>query len=640
MSDTGELSRSATTIGNQSARSRPAKPSSHGRRFWFALVLVLSALYMARELKRGWVPGDEGTLAESAERVLRGELPHRDYHEAYTGGLSYVNAVAFRVFGTNLASMRYMLFLFFLAWVPAVYYVASRFVSPPVASAVTLLAVAWGPPNYAAAMPSWYNLFFATFGMAALLRYVEVQSGRWCLIAGFCGGISILFKLLGLYFVAGALLTLLFREQMAPNAAPADRRERLWYRGFLLTGILLYEALVFGLLRQLANAATYLYYWVPNLAVGATIVWQEFHAGQNRSRRFSFFLRESALFGMGFAAPIAVFLIPYWLTGSLSAVVRDLITLPGRLIVYAGAKPTLFALVLGSTADLVVIAAVLSIRSINPRHFWKQILLGVPIAALIWAALLLARQAPGFYMVVWNAVWALAPFIVVLGVGLLVRWSMFNRLEVMQRQRLFITLSVTAACGLLQFPFRNIYFCYIAPLVLLSATAVVSLIERPPRLAVGGMMCFFFLYAVFELTPGFVYHLAYEYTPDIQTVRLSLPRGGGLRVSAATAREYEVLDSLIRQHARGEYILAKPDCPEVYFLSGFRDPSGIFFAFYYEDASGRTQRALAAIQLHNINLVVLNHLSAEPTPDDLRAALEREFPNRADAGRFEVRWKP
>jgi Dolichyl-phosphate-mannose-protein mannosyltransferase len=621
--------------------SQPAKFSSRGR-LLLALVFVLSALYMAKELKRGWVPSDEGTLAESAERVLHGELPHRDYHEGYTGGLSYLNAAAFRVFGTNLVSMRYMLFLFFLAWVPAVYYAASRFVSAPVASAVTLLAVAWGPPNYAAAMPSWYNLFFATFGLAALLRYIEVQTGRWLLVAGLCGGVSFLFKLPGLYFVAGALLFLLFREQMAPSATSANRRESLWYRGFLLTTVLLYEALLFGLLRKLPNAATYLYFWVPNLAVGAAIVWHEFHAGQNRSQRFSFVSRELALFGVGVAAPIAVFLTPYCLTGSLSPVARDLITIPGRLILHAGAEPTVFWFVLGSFANLAVIGAVLLIRSVNPRQFWERMLFGVPIAILIPATLLLARQASGFYMVVWNTIWVLAPLAVVLGMGLLMRGPFLSRISPVQRQRLFLVLAATATSSLIQFPFTiPIYFCYIAPLLLLSVTAIVSLIDRPPVLAVAGAMCFCFLYAVFELTPGFIYDLGIKCMPDIQTVQLSVPRGGGLRVSAATAREYEELDSLIRQHARGEYILAKPDSPEVYFLSGFYDPTGIFFEFY-EDSSVRTQRALAAIQLHNINLVVVNHHPpfGGSIADDLRAKLEREFPNRADAGDFEVRWKP
>jgi hypothetical protein len=618
------------------------RPSRVASRSWLViLVFALSALYLAQELKRGWVPSDEGTLAASAERVLHGDVPHRDYHEGYTGGLAYLNAAAFRLFGTNLASMRYMLFLFFLPWVPAVYYVASRFVSAPVAGAVTLLAVAWGPPNYAAAMPSWYNLFFATFGLAALLRYIEVQTGRWLLVAGLCGGVSILFKLPGLYFVAGVLLFLLFHEQMAPSTTAPDRRESLWYRGFLLTTVLLYDALLFGLLRKLANVATYFYFWVPNLAVSAAIVWHEFYAAQNRSRRFSFLLRELALFGVGVAAPVALFLIPYCLTGSLSLVVGDLIVLPGRVILHAGGKPIVFLFVLGSFVNLVLIAAVLFVRSFKPQQVLEHVLLGVPIAVLVSASLLLARQAPGFYMVVWHTIWAFVPFAVVLGVGLLVRRSMLNRLESMQRQRLFMILSVTAGCGLIQFPFGTIYLCYIAPLVVLSAAAVVSLMDQPPRLAVAGLMCFCFLYAVFEMTPGFVYHMAVEYTPDLQRVKLSLPRGGGLRVTATTAREYEELDSLIRQHARGQYILAKPDSPEVYFLSGFHDPTGVFFDFY-EDASGRTQRALAAIQLHNINLVVLNHHPpfAGPVSDDLRTALEREFPNRADAGDFEVRWKP
>jgi hypothetical protein len=597
---------------------------------------------MARELKRGWVPSDEGTLAECADRVLRGELPHRDYHEGYTGGLSYLNAAAFRLFGTNLASMRYMLFLFFLAWVPAVYYAASRFVSALLPGAITLLAVAWGPPNYAAAMPSWYNLFFATFGLAALLRYIEVQTERWLLLAGVCGGISLLFKLPGLFFIAGALLFLVFREQLAPSAKATDGRERLAYPGFVVTAVVFYEAMVFLLLRKLANSATYLYFWVPELAIGAALIWHEVYASRNRSQRFHFLLREVLLFATGVAIPIAAFLVPYLLTGNVGLLVRDIFAVSGQLIGRAGMKPPVGWFLEGITVVVLLIAVVLLTRSKTPPKLWEQALFGVPMALLIPFALFLAYRTRFFYQLLWSTIWVLAPVVVVVGVGLMIRWSRLKQLESIPRQRLFLTLSVTAACSLIQFPFSNtIYFCYIAPLVLLSITAVISLMDHPPRLAVAGMMCFCFLYVVLELTPGFVYHLGVQYTPDVQKVRLSIPRAGGLRVTAASAREYEELDSLIRQHARGEYILAKPDSPEVYFLSGFHDPNSIFFDFY-EEPSGRTQRALAAIASHNINLVVLNHRPpfAGPIADDLKTALEREFPNRADAGDFEVRWKP
>jgi hypothetical protein len=622
------------------------KPSSRGR-LLLALVLLLSALYMALELKRGWVPADEGTLAESADRVLQGELPHRDYHEGYTGGLSYLNAAAFRLFGTNLASTRYMLYLFFLAWVPAVYYAASRFVSAPVAAALTLLAVAWGPPNYAAAMPSWYNLFFATFGLAALLRYIEVRTERWLLLAGVCGGISMLFKLPGLFFVAGVLLFLVYREQLAPSAKPVHLRANWLYPGFVITSILLYEALLFVLLRSLANSATYFYFWVPELAIGAFLIWHEIYATGNRSHRFHFLLRDLLLFVAGVAIPLAVFLIPYLLTGSIGLLVRDISAISGLLIGRVGMKPPVRWFYQGLEINVVLIALVLFTRSKTTRSktapkLLGQILFGVSLAVLIASLLFLAHRSRYYYQHVWSTIWVFAPVVVVVGVGLLARWSWLSRLESIPRQRLLLTLSVTAACSLIQFPFSNtIYFCYIAPLVLLSITAVVSLMDRPPRLAVAGLMCFCFLYVVLELTPGFVDHLGTIYAPDTQTVRLSIPRAGGLRVSATSAREYEELASLIRQHARGEYILAKPDSPEVYFLSGFHDPTGIFFDFY-EDPSGRTQRALAAIDSHNINLVVLNHRPplAGPIAGDLKTALELEFPNRADAGDFEVRWKP
>ena len=204
--------------------------------------------------------------------------------------------------------MRYVLFAFCMAWILANYYVASRFVSAPIAAVVTLLGVVWGPPNATIPWPSWYNLFFATLGLAALLRYIEDEKRRWLILAGMCGGISFLFKMTGLYFVAGGLLFLAFREQMTRSSKPARRNEILFYRIFLVLSVLSYEALLFALLRKHANVVIYLYFWLPNLAVGATILWYEFFVQARRDRRFSFLFSELLVFGAGVALPILIFL--------------------------------------------------------------------------------------------------------------------------------------------------------------------------------------------------------------------------------------------------------------------------------------------------------------------------------------------
>src|SRR5215831_11435632 len=120
------------------------------------VVWIISAVYVGGFIDRGWIPHDEGTLAQSAERVLDGELPHRDFDEIYAG--------TFKFLGANLIYIRYVFFAFFLMFVPALYAIALRFASPWLAAAITLLGVVWSVPNYFAGLPSWYNLFFAVLG--------------------------------------------------------------------------------------------------------------------------------------------------------------------------------------------------------------------------------------------------------------------------------------------------------------------------------------------------------------------------------------------------------------------------------------------------------------------------------------------
>jgi hypothetical protein len=610
-------------------------------RLFLALAFLLSAFYMGKNLKRGWIPLDEGTLGLSAQYVLAGELPHKDYGEVYTGGLAYLNALAFRAFGVESASTRYLLYLFFLAWVPAIYYVATHFVSAPLASALTFLAVAWGPPNYPAAMPSWYNLFFATFGLAALLAYIEKQNSPLLVIAGLSGGISFLFKQVGLFFMAAVLLFLLFREQVANRKPTSVRPSRDFplYKIVAHLAVVLCEASLLLLILKKFSLFALVYFLLPVSFIGAFILWGEYNCPRH-SDRFSFLFREIGLFALGAAIPVAIFLAPFVRTGSVPDFIRDVFILPGKQISYAAKAPGLLTLVGGVSVD----GALLGGLFLTGAR-WRRRLTGLAVLGMI-LGLLLARISPYIYRLIWSAIWLLLPLLVIAGLFIQLRRSAVTAPKALEigtedRQKLFLILSVSMLCGLVQFPFSApTYYCYVAPLVVVMAAAVAGYIRRPPRLFLMAAYCFALLYAVFEVTPGFL-SLGRRYEPDRQTVPLRLPHTGHLRTSARRAQTYETLHAIIMQHAHSDYIYATPDCPEMYFIYGFRDPMRYFFDFFNEPGD-QPQSVLAKIHKYHINLVVLNGdpLFSPPLPANLRAVLEQEFPNRAATGSFEVRWKP
>src|SRR6478609_658945 len=159
------------------------------------IVILLAAVLLASDLNQGWVPHDEGALGQSAERVLAGQVPHRDFDEIYTGALAYMHALSFSIAPHASTTMRAPVFVFALFWVAAMYAIARRFVPPVGAAIVAITALVWSVPNYPAALPSWFNLFFATFGTLALLRNRETGRRHWLVLAGMAGGISFLFKL-------------------------------------------------------------------------------------------------------------------------------------------------------------------------------------------------------------------------------------------------------------------------------------------------------------------------------------------------------------------------------------------------------------------------------------------------------------
>jgi hypothetical protein len=98
--------------------------------------------------------------------------------------------------------------------------------------------------------------------------------------------------------------------------------------------------------------------------------------------------------------------------------------------------------------------------------------------------------------------------------------------------------------------------------------------------------------------------------------------------------------SLVRSKARGRYIYATPDAPEVYFLSRYPNPTRTIYDFL-DDPVDRTARILDLLERREVNLVVLNSkpgISA-PVASDLAEAMTVRFPHSSVVGRFIVRWR-
>lgn len=624
-------------------------------RRWLILLFVLcfSGVYEGRHLKRGWVPWDAGAYAESADRVLHGQLPHRDFVDAYTGGLSYLNAASMRLFGQNLAAERLMLLLFFLAWVPALYQIAAQFCRDWVAGAVVILAVTWSLPIYSEAVPSWYNLFFATFGVAALLAYLKRPSSKWLVLAGVCGGLSFLAKSVGLCYVAAVLFFFVFREQTTKAEAaatssethesPRMRLDSPAYTVFVLPCVLVFLLLLVRLVLPLtflgagAAAGESVLFLLPAASLCLVLVGGELKSGHRAGSalRFARLLRMCLPFGAGIILPMVVFLAPYFRAHASGALVRDLFAQASARIAAAYHLPDAFATVIPA---VFLISAVGVSAILSQRGRW---ILFAGTTGLLAVGVILSFAMWPSYIAVWSAAYWLPPLVVVLGCAILLSRWLAGADNLGGSQPLFLVLSVTALSSLVEFPYTApVYFCYIAPLALLAMAAVVQPLARVSRAMLGMVYTVFLVFAVFVVTPGFVFVTGSRYQPDEQTAVMNLSRAGNLRISSASAAIYDQLVPLIRKHAGSGEIYAGPDCPEVYFLSGYANLTPDLYDFL-DPSAEQPGQMIARISNAQVRVVVINNHPPLSPPLDagLRGEIVRRFPAGEVVGNFEVRWR-
>lgn len=624
------------TAASRATVGAPPGVSRHAGRA-LAVVMILGMLYVARHLDRGWVPSDDGVLAHAAERALRGQLPHRDFDDLYTGGLALWDAAAFRLFGVTLLSLRLALFGVFTLWIPAVFYLATRVCTPVRAAFVTFLAIVWSLPNYNAAMPSWYNLFLATFAIAAVVRSVETGGQRrWLVVAGIAAGLSILVKVVGLYLVAGILLSCVYDEQLA---AQADRGEHATggrgYSIFVTACLTLFVAALALLVRRDLGASELLQFLVPGAALAAFLVRREWalQAGPSAPRMRRLF-RTTLPFIAGVTLPVALFLVPYLRSESVPALLNGVFVLPMRRFDIVTRKlPPLYTVL----AVLPLLACAWAARRVRrPLRWYEAAALAAFVVVFVRAT---GTYAP-LYRFVWHSVRGLLPPLVLGGLWLLSHPRNADRARPALSRWTFLLLACTAMCSLVQFPFAApLYFAYVAPLVILSALMVLQYAGPLPPALPRTVLGIYMLFAMFRMNISALTRMGVDHVPFFGTKALALPRAG-IRISRGEQAIYDGIVPALVRHARGGATWAGPDLPEIYFLSGLRNPTRALSEMLSTDDLG-TDGLLRLLEAQGITAIVLNQNSyySHPLAPEIQAALERRYPFAEDYGPLQLRWR-
>jgi len=598
------------------------------------LVCLLSAALLLHSRDTVFFALDEGLLAQSAERVMQGQLPHRDFVDVYTGGLSALDALAFRVGGVSLMAIRDLLCLVAILWVPVLWLIADRVASPWAAGLVVLAAVAWSVPYYPLGMPSWYVLFLACAGAAALLRYIDTRRRRWLVLAGLAAGASCTIKITGLYFIAATLLTFVWLEQSATERPVVGEDEpagavssRVTIVSVLVVAGLALYALAVAVLVRRQGIDALVTYAVPGAAIAGALAWRERERTHGASAaRLRVLASMLWPFAVGVAIPLGILLVPYLRAGAIGPLVRGVFVTPMARIAVMYVPPFPAVTIVAA----IPVAATLGLFARSARVRWAIAI--VAIAALVASGAVqpyadAASRTPLAVMsrLVRDALRGLVPVVTVVGALAIARRRATAPLVVL--------LALLATEWLVMFPFaQDVYFHYSAPLVALATLALVTTTAPTARVGPAIVGVAVLAYALVQQTMGIA-------LPARAMVHLATPRGGPL-VAPAVDAVYSRLVATVQAHARGRYIYAAPDSPDVYFLTGFENATPTIYEAF-DPPVDRARTIVPRLDSVGATVAVIAHRRYVSGPIDpaLDSALARAFPQADTVGWFVVRWR-
>ena len=172
-----------------------------------AVAAVVASILHARPLLIGALNiYDEGIILTGAARVMRGELPYRDFWTQYSPGQFYTLAALFSITGKSVLAARWWDVVTRALLAVALYLLAARATNPMRALPVWPLAVLWLTYYGFFSYPLFQGLLFSLLCLLVYLRGLE--SARWMPLAGGLFGMAFVFRHdMAIYLAATVVLT-------------------------------------------------------------------------------------------------------------------------------------------------------------------------------------------------------------------------------------------------------------------------------------------------------------------------------------------------------------------------------------------------------------------------------------------------
>jgi hypothetical protein len=516
-----------------------------------AAVLLLSAGLVGLFHNRFWWPPDEGNYAYVAERLLSGDVLHRDIQDVHAGYINFVNAAAFSLFGMRLVSLRYPIAVLTVVQSGLMFLLLGRRgLLPASIGAIALASLSF--VQFLNPTANWYCLFIA-IATIGWLRWVPGGSVRRDVGSGFLVASTFLFRQpSGLLLGMGVMVFVLLEWPHTPSGK-GDKGRGLARATLLVIG----AGLALYLAKTTDGGGWFLFgVWPFPILL---------HAWRRTAAPNKELSRTLCTFSLGAAIAVAPLIIYHLAHGSLGVWVADVF----------GAAVSLPSLPFLQRPGYLQIAVLafrgLALGGLAERLnavFWLGLLI---VAALLGLALLrmLARRPPG---------------------------SPLHPLPI-------VALFYAVVSVHYQIPIYLFYTAGLSLAALLWCNMEGTNARRAPVLWFSAVLAVVALYyqAAMPASRGLQGVVAGERRASATPLRLA--RAGLYVESEDAARYHRIIDLIAQQTEPGDTILALPSDAELYFLADRRNPFRFYNTALGVRSPGQLDAALLTLRCHPPKLV-------------------------------------